>query len=87
MLKYGDSPDHSPERLLLAARTTIVLMDTMRDLLAELFPDELLAITNEQLQETKEYLAMALVDEAWPESPDDYRIECWPDPRGPDDPG
>ena len=81
MLKYGDSPDHSLERLLLAARTALVLMDTMRDLLAELFPDELLAITNEQRQEAREYLAMALTDEAWPDSPDDYRPERWADPR------
>jgi hypothetical protein len=83
MLTYGDSPDHSPERLLLAARTALMLMDTMRDLLAELFPDELLAITNEQRQEAREYLAMALADEAWPDSPDDYRPETWTDSHGP----
>jgi hypothetical protein len=82
MLKYGDCPDHSPARLLLAARTALVLMDTMRDLLAELFPDELVAITNEQRQEALEYLTMALADQAWPDSPDDYRPETWESPPG-----
>lgn len=79
MLKYGDCPDHSPERLLLAARTALVIMDTMRGLLDELFPDELLAITNTQRQEALEYLTMALADQAWPDSPDDYRPETWTD--------
>jgi hypothetical protein len=66
MTRYGDKPEHSPQRLLLAAKTALILLDHAQSLLWALYPDEFLAISDEDHRKILEYLAMASANEAWP---------------------
>jgi hypothetical protein len=71
MLNYGYKPAHSPQRLLMAAKTALLLHGQAQEILWALYPDELLTISDEDHQKILEYLAMSLVDKAWPQNPED----------------
>jgi hypothetical protein len=66
MTRYGDRPEHSPQNLLLAAKTALVVLDQAQTLLWALYPDELSAIADEDHRKILENLAMASANEAWP---------------------
>ena len=54
------------QRLLMAAKTAISLIENMHALIWDLYADEILAIKQDEEQKIIELLAMALVDQAWP---------------------
>jgi hypothetical protein len=65
-MSYGNDLHHSPQRLLLAAKAALLMLDNAQHVLWGLFGDELLAISDESEQEILEYLTMAFSNEAYP---------------------